>query len=328
MGATSPSRPVRTGLRPRSRRARLRCSISPRPVMNIHHLELFYYVAKHGGISAAVRHIPYGIQQPAVSGQMRLLEQGLGVRLFERTPFRLSAEGLELFKFVEPFFAHLEPMTARLRKTSVPQLRVGASELVLRDHLPEVIRQLRTRHPRLRLGLRSGRQPQLEAWLLDRQIDLAITLMDGRPSPRLRRAVLMRLPMVLLVPKASRYRSVAELWAQGQVDEPLISLPGFEVFQNALRRIGVDWPTAIEAGSLELVTQYVANGYGIGVSNALPKLIRHPKVRVLPLPEFPPAELACLWLGRPIPLIEEVLETSRRYVAEHWPQWVVAAPAG
>ena len=39
--------------------------------MNVHHLELFYYVARHGGISAAVRYIPYGIQQPAVSGQMR-----------------------------------------------------------------------------------------------------------------------------------------------------------------------------------------------------------------------------------------------------------------
>ena len=61
--------------------------------MNVHHLELFYYVAKHQGISAAVRHIPYGIQQPAVSGQMLALESNLGVRLFERVPFRLTAPG-------------------------------------------------------------------------------------------------------------------------------------------------------------------------------------------------------------------------------------------
>ena len=33
-----------------------------RTPMNVHHLELFYYVAKRGGISG----IPYGIQQPAV----------------------------------------------------------------------------------------------------------------------------------------------------------------------------------------------------------------------------------------------------------------------
>ena len=46
--------------------------------MNIHHLELFYYVAKHGGIAAAVRKMPYGIQQPAVSGQIGRLEEALG----------------------------------------------------------------------------------------------------------------------------------------------------------------------------------------------------------------------------------------------------------
>ena len=43
--------------------------------MNIHHLELFYYVAKHGGIMEAVRQIPYGIQQPAVSSQIAQLEE-------------------------------------------------------------------------------------------------------------------------------------------------------------------------------------------------------------------------------------------------------------
>lgn len=59
--------------------------------MNIHHLELFYYVARHGGISSAVRQMPYGIQQPAVSSQILQLEKDLGVKLFERQPFRLAA---------------------------------------------------------------------------------------------------------------------------------------------------------------------------------------------------------------------------------------------
>src|SRR3954469_18353805 len=70
--------------------------------MNVHHLELFYYVARHGGISAAVRHIPYGIQQPAVSGQMRALEESAGVKLFERSPFKLTPAGERLFAHVQP----------------------------------------------------------------------------------------------------------------------------------------------------------------------------------------------------------------------------------
>jgi len=45
--------------------------------MNVHHLELFYYVAKHAGVSAAARHMPYGIQQPAISAQILQFEDSL-----------------------------------------------------------------------------------------------------------------------------------------------------------------------------------------------------------------------------------------------------------
>ena len=58
--------------------------------MNIHHLELFYYVARHGGIAEAVRKMPYGIQQPAISVQLIQLEKSLGTTLFRRRPFQLT----------------------------------------------------------------------------------------------------------------------------------------------------------------------------------------------------------------------------------------------
>src|ERR1044071_359774 len=88
--------------------------------MNVHHLELFYYVAKHGGISAAVRNIPYGIQQPAVSGQMRALEEDVGAKLFERSPFRLTAAGERLFLHARPFFENLESVATELRAGCEP----------------------------------------------------------------------------------------------------------------------------------------------------------------------------------------------------------------
>ena len=118
-------------------------TIGHAPVMNVHHLELFYYVAKYQGISAAVRHIPYGIQQPAVSGQMSALESNLGIRLFERTPFRLTAPGRKLFGQIEPFFAGLDGLEAQLRDADRPELRLGASELVLSLHIPTVTQRLR-----------------------------------------------------------------------------------------------------------------------------------------------------------------------------------------
>src|SRR5437762_11761543 len=99
--------------------------------MNIHHLELYYYVAKHGGISEAVRNMPYGIQQPALSGQIIQLEEFLGVTLFQRRPFALTPAGHELFDFIKPFFDNLGPVADKLRGGAAQAIRIGASEIVL-----------------------------------------------------------------------------------------------------------------------------------------------------------------------------------------------------
>ena len=293
--------------------------------MNIHHLELFYYVARHGGISRAVRNMPYGIQQPAVSSQILLLEQDLGVKLFARSPFKLTREGEELFAFVQPFFENLGPVAERLRRQSAPQLRLGASELVLRDYLPVVVERLRRHEPRLRLALRSGFQADFEKWLLERELDLAITPLEGKPPARLRCRPLLRMPLMLLVPKKSKLKSAAELWARGEIEEPLISLPQTEVmcrlFRAGLRHRHVDWPQTIEASSLDLITRYVANGYGLGLSVDAAEVVRHPAVRVLPLEGFAPMDIVALWHGEPTPLIQAVLAEAQRYVRQTWPAW-------
>ena len=101
--------------------------------MNIHYLELFYFVAKYGGIAAAVRNIPYGIQQPAMSGQIAKLEESLGSKLFQRRPFALSPAGAELFEFIKPFFDNIETVAEKLRKNASPQLRIAAPSIVLHD---------------------------------------------------------------------------------------------------------------------------------------------------------------------------------------------------
>ena len=293
------------------------------PRMNIHHLELFYYVVRHGGISSAVRHMPYGIQQPAISSQLGLLEEDLGHKLFDRRPFKLTGPGEELYEFVQPFFENLETVGHRLRKRSAPPLRIGASEIVLRDHLPAVLERVRQSCPELRLVLRSGYQQQLEAWLQDREIDLAVTVLDSRPPARLECLRLMRLPLVLLVHRKSGVKSAEQLWAQDKIEESLISLPPTESstrhFQKGLQRLKVEWPVNIEASSMELITRYVANGYGIGVNVNVPEVVRHPQVRVLALDGFDPVEVAILWHGKPTPVIQAVLEEAKKRVKEVWP---------
>lgn len=293
------------------------------PSMNLHHVELFYYVARHGGISRAVRHIPYGIQQPAVSSQILQLEEDLGTKLFDRQPFRLTAAGQELYGFAKPFFDNAEAVAQRLRAQQAPQLRIAASELILRDYLPMVIATMRQKHPAVRFALRAGFQADLETWLQEGVVDLAVTPLASRPQAGLKSIPIVQLPLVLIVPKDSPIKAAADLWSLDRIDDPLISLPPTEAisrsFRQGLKTLSLDWPVAIEASSTEIVTQYVANGYGIGVGVALPITRHHPAVRAIPMPGFDPVEVVALWRPPACPLHDELraaVESSAQTLRE------------
>ncbi len=285
--------------------------------MNIHHLELFYYVARHGGITEAVRNIPYGIQQPAVSGQVAQLEQYLGVVLFQRRPFELTPPGEKLYKFIQPFFSNLDQLACDLQGGQTRQMRIGASTLVLRDHLPDFLNKIRKKFPGLKLTLREGYQPDLERWLQNEELDLAVTLIEKRSSPGIHTEALIKVPIVLLVPKDSPVTSPDQLWKRDRIDEPLICLPEPEAicrnFQRGLEKLGVDWFPSMEVSSIDLIQTYVAGGFGIGVSVLAPKSPASPLVRVLPLPnpDFPPVVVGALWRGKISPLLQVFLDELR-----------------
>ena len=291
--------------------------------MNIHHLELFYYVARHGGISEAVRNIPYGIQQPAVSGQIAQLEEFLGTTLFQRRPFMLTAAGERLYRFIEPFFSGIDALALELQGGAVRQIRIGASDIVLRDHLPELLQTVRQKYPRLNLTLRDDYEPELERLLEKQEIDVAVTLVEGKAPPGIQSLALLELPLVLLAPKKSKITSVEELWRQDKIREPLICLPAGEPicqnFQRGLNRLGVDWFPALEVSSVDLIETYVASGFGLGLTVSIPKAKVSPNVRVLSLPDFAPVSMGVLWRGKPTPPVQmflEALQARARHLRE------------
>ena len=280
--------------------------------MNIHHLELFYYVARHGGISEAVRNMPYGIQQPAISGQVIQLEESLGVVLFHRRPFARTPPGQELYDFIKPFFDNLATTAEKLRGGVSQHLRVAASETMLRDHLPPLLQVLHKQFPKLKVTLREGYYPQVVSWLQQLEVDVSVGLVGGKPPPGINAIPLFKVPLVLLVPKRSPLKSADELWTRDRIEVALISVPSNEpisrAFQDGLTKRKVDWFSGIEVSSVELAQTYVANGYGIGVTVAVPKMKYHPDVRLVPLPDFAPVTFGVLWQGRRNPLLDSLLK--------------------
>ena len=129
---------------------------------------------------------------------------------------------------------------------------------------------------------------------------------------------------MLQVARKSPYRSAAELWAQRRPAEPLITLPADEIisryFKKGLKRLGVDWAAAIEASSMDMITEYVAGGHGIGVNIDLPGAPKKPRVRTLALDGFKPLVIAALWHGEADPMVRAVVDEGLKLVRQLWPR--------
>lgn len=291
------------------------------PALNVHHLELFYYVARAGGITPALKLIPYGIQQPAVSSQVAQLEDAVGAKLFHRRPFSITPVGREVFEFIAPFFGGLPQLANNVQGKSGAQLRLAATAGVMRDYFPPLLRELEQRVPGLRLSLREASPAAAARLLREHQVDLAFALHEPRHMEGLQFELLLKLPMMMLVQREAPFSSAAAVLNEaGGGGLPLVAPPpGDELtdaFHAELRKRRRKWEVRIEAPVLDLVEAYVAQGFGAGLTIALPGHAVPRGIRGLRLNGFPQLEYGMFTNGRITAPAQACMELARRYVKE------------
>lgn len=126
--------------------------------MNLHQLRIFYTVVQTGSFSGAAREL--FMSQPSVSLQVRALEKGLGVKLFDRpsggAALRLTPAGEALLRSAEPMLSAEDEARRtidELRGASHGKLLVGTNTTGGMYLLPRILRQFRTVHPDLEIVL-------------------------------------------------------------------------------------------------------------------------------------------------------------------------------
>ncbi|MDK3161865.1 LysR family transcriptional regulator [Kamptonema cortianum] len=268
---------------------------------NPHHLELFHYVAKHGGIVKACRHIPYGIQQPAVSAQLIALEKSLGTRLFERKPFALTPAGQRVRDFIRPFFDGLPEIATLAAGDSRPTLKITGVSEFLKMTLPGLFHRLKNEMSDVILKVYDRNQSGSLDLLDQGEADLAVTVPEVSTPPRVRSKEILRLPLVMILPIHEKNpRNLRALLTRLRKNPPpLVSLPAHErltrIFQSQLTAQGIVWPVSVEAGSIDLVETYVAEGFGWGLSVRRPDAPSTPGTRSILLKDFPGLPIAAFW---------------------------------
>jgi len=151
-------------------------------MFNLDQLAAFVSVVDLGSFTAAADKV--GLTQPAVSLQVKLLEQRLGVRLIERVGRRAqpSPAGLELLpqarRIIEACTMAEEAMTP-FRDGSVGRVRIGSGGTASIHLLPRAIAIAKQRMPDLEIIVRIGNIDEILRDLEANALDLAVVALPA-----------------------------------------------------------------------------------------------------------------------------------------------------
>src|SRR5699024_3194052 len=118
--------------------------------------------------------------QPGVSKQIRMLEEELGVQIFERNGKhldRITPAGesiLETTRHVLSEIENIQRVAREFRSTDTGNLRVATTHTQARYALPDTITRFRDEYPNVALHLNQGSPPQIAGWAASGDSDFAI----------------------------------------------------------------------------------------------------------------------------------------------------------
>jgi len=124
--------------------------------MELHQLKIFVAVAEEKHLTRAAERV--FSSQPAVSAQIKSLEEQLGLRLFDRTPkgMTLTPAGEQLLEQARSTLASAASLMSAaksLQGSIVGELEVGTNSDIVFLRLPQIIAALKQRHPHFKLSL-------------------------------------------------------------------------------------------------------------------------------------------------------------------------------
>lgn len=144
--------------------------------MNIDSLKMFCLVADEGSISKAAR-LNF-VSQPAVTRQIRQLEEQYGANLFERTAGKLtlSEAGKILYPYAKEIVEYSKRSFEAIQEITANQetvLNVGASSTIGEYLLPGLLGDFSKSYPNLKFSLSIGNTPSILSKLENNEIDIA-----------------------------------------------------------------------------------------------------------------------------------------------------------
>lgn len=257
-------------------------------------LKVFRAVAKHLNFRRAAEEL--FLTQPAVTLQVKTLEQQLGVQIFDRSGSRISLTpaGALLLKFADKI-DHLETtaLEALSKFAGEPrgELRIGASLTIAQYILPHILGEFQRQHPHIRAQVTTCNTEQVLAALLAH--DISVGFVEGPTLRRdIRTEIFLEDELVLMVPPSHEWSERSFVDPHELAQERLLMRERGSgtrrVVEIALQKSGMkakQLNPAMEFDSTEAIITAVEAGLGVGFASlwSIRKEVQLGTLRVVPI---------------------------------------------
>jgi DNA-binding transcriptional LysR family regulator len=261
--------------------------------MELRHLRYFVAVAEELHFRRAAERLH--VAQPAVSEQVRKLEDELGVRLFDRSGRSISLTDAGAGLLTEARRVLNDADSARLAARHANgrahgRLRIGYMPASLPDRIPQAVRRLATEMTNLDSTLEPGNGVELIEAVRAERLDAAVVSLPA-PTAGLRITPLGRENLVAAFPIGHRHAVASMIRLDQVAPERIVVLPReanravYDAVVAACRDAGLS-PTLVEMadGHVEPALLAVASGHGMALlPDSAAERYLAPGVRFVPL---------------------------------------------
>ena len=237
--------------------------------MDFDQLETFLEVARLSSFSRAAE--KRFRTQPAISSQIRALEEEVGTKLLDRSGGRVSltASGKLFLKYAEDTLESRRTVLRSIAETErVPrgEIIVGANEGTCLHILPEVFAEFKKRYPDVAVNIKRADYAKILESVIDNSVDFGVVSLPVT-DPRLTVVLIHRDELILIAPPQHPIAQMKSATMAEVAKFPLV-LPKAGHTRDALenlfheRRLKPRY--AMELDSSELLKRFVAADVGIG----------------------------------------------------------------
>lgn len=237
--------------------------------MDFDQLETFIEVARLSSFSRAAE--KRFRTQPAISSQIRSLEEEVGAKLLDRSGGKVSitASGKLFLKFAEETLDARKAATTAIAETErVPrgEIVVGANEGTCLHILPEVFANFKKQYPDVSVSIRRADYGKVLESVIDNSVDFGVVSMPVHDN-RLTAVLIHRDELVLIVPPRHPLAKLKAASAADIASYPLV-MPKSGHTRDALDQLFHDHKLkprySMELDSSELLKRFVAADVGVG----------------------------------------------------------------